>query len=261
MPSLSFIGTGSGFPSAERFFSSTLVHLGSIHLLVDAGEPCVHLLRDRGNMIGEIDAILITHGHVDHIGGIPAFLQGAMLIERKKPLAIHLPREMISPLKAWIAALYLTEIGLGFSVSWNPWNPDAPALLEGDVSITSHANKHLVDCYRVLPGADPSKECQSYSLDIKAGNFRTLFSGDLASASELLSLVVNPATVLVSELSHVTIEELVSVLAEADLGTLCLVHLSEDMVGDRSELQGRMEELLPAIKDVIVPEDGTIIDF
>ena len=261
MPSLSFIGTGSGFPSSDRFFSSTLVHLGSKHLLVDAGEPCVHLLRERGNMIEEIDAILITHGHVDHIGGIPAFLQGAMLLERKKPLAIYLPREMLSPLQSWIAALYLPEIGLGFSVSWNPWNPDAPVLLEGDILITPHANQHLVECYRGLSGADPSKECQSYSLDIKAGNFRTLFSGDLARASELLSLLVNPATVLVSELSHVTIEELVPVLAEADLGTLCLVHLSEDMVGDRSELQGRIEELLPAIKDVIIPEDGTVLDF
>ena len=261
MPSLSFIGTGTGIPSADRYFSSTLVHLPSMHLLVDAGEPCVHLLRDRGNLILEIDAILITHGHVDHIGGVPAFLQGAMLLGRKKPLGIYLSWEMITPLQAWIDAIYLTGEGLGFPVSWNAWDPSLTVLLEGGVSVTPHANGHLLHCYRKLPGSDASRKCQSYSLEIVARDFRAIFSGDLASASELLPLVSKPATVLVSELSHVTVKELSAVLKKAVLHALCLVHLSEDQAGNRSQLQGRMEELLPSIGDVMVPEDGSVLDF
>ena len=69
MPSVSFLGTGSGLPSADRFFSSSLLLLEGKHLLIDAGEPCVHLLRDRGGLIREIDAVLLTHGHVEEPHG------------------------------------------------------------------------------------------------------------------------------------------------------------------------------------------------
>jgi ribonuclease Z len=261
MPSISFLGTGSGLPSADRFFSSTIVLVGGRHLLVDAGEPCVHLLRDRGNLIREIDAVLVTHGHVDHVGGIPALLQGCMLLERKKPLSIHLPAEMIAPLRAWISSLYLTEQGLGFPLAWEAWSPGEPELLGNGVSVTPHPNRHLEDCYRSLPGADPDRPCRSYSLEISAGDFRAVFSGDLSGAEDLAPLMTRPVTVLVCELSHVDAGQLAAVLRDATLHALCLVHLSEDYADDRSELQARMEELLPQVGDVMIPEDGEVLDF
>jgi ribonuclease BN (tRNA processing enzyme) len=51
------------------------------------------------------------------------------------------------------------------------------------------------------------------------------------------------------------------VLRDATLHALCLVHLSEDYADDRSELQARMEELLPQVGDVMTPEDGEVLDF
>jgi ribonuclease BN (tRNA processing enzyme) len=54
---------------------------------------------------------------------------------------------------------------------------------------------------------------------------------------------------------------LVAVLHEAPVRFLCLVHLSEECADDRSGLQQKMEELLPQIADVMIPEDGAVIDF
>ena len=261
MASISFLGTGSGLPSADRFFCSMLLLTDGKHILVDAGEPCVHLLRDRGNLIREIDAVLITHGHVDHIGGIPALLQGAMLLERSKPLTIHLPEEMISPLRSWISALYLTEQGLGFSVDWRSWVDGKPVSLDGGILITPHSNHHLESCYRPLPGADISRPCNSYSLEVSVGDFRAVFSGDVSSVADLAPLLATPSTVLVSELSHFDAEQLAGVLQDAKIQALCLVHLSEDYASDRAELQELMERLLPQVRDVMVPEDGEILDF
>ena len=258
---ISFLGTGSGIPSADRFFSSTLLHLDGSHLLIDAGEPCVHLLVDRGNLLNEIGAILITHGHVDHIGGLPALLQGCKLLGRKAPLSIYLPEEMLVPLRAWIAALYLAEEGLGFSLEWIAWKNNAVESLPGQISVTPYRTTHLERCYRGQPGADPARFCDSYALEICSGQSRLIFSGDLGSPQDLAPLLEKPMDILICELSHFTAEELSIVLKEASITMLCLVHLSEDYVEDRSELKIQMEELLPQINDVIVPDDGEVLDF
>jgi len=69
--------------------NSTLISCGGTRLLVDAGLSCRELLRRlavTGESSGDIDAILITHEHSDHVGGlhvlakrlkVPVYMTGA----------------------------------------------------------------------------------------------------------------------------------------------------------------------------------------
>ena len=212
-------------------------------------------------MVRDIGAVLVTHGHVDHIGGIPALLQGAMLLGRTLPLPILLPGEMIAPLRAWISALYLPEESLGFPVEWIPWRDGVPSDLGSGVTVIPKANGHLARSYPLLAGADSSRACESFSLEVLGCGRRILLSGDLSVADELAPLVSVPADILVCELSHIDPAQLAGVLRDARLGTLCLVHLSEDDAEETASLKERMITLLPKVGEVFVPTDGEMIDF
>jgi hypothetical protein len=184
-----------------------------------------------------------------------------MLLGRSRPLTIYLPGEMIDPIRSWIRALYLTEEGLGFPLDWQSWTDHGTVDFGAGITVSPHSNKHLTSSYLTLPGAENSRRCEAFSLVIVAGEFRAVFSGDLSEASDLSPLLGLPITVLVSELSHFDAKSLAGVLQEADIHALCLVHLLEEYSEGRSQLQELMETLLPDVGDVMIPEDGEVLDF
>lgn len=73
---ISFLGTGGGTPSAHRMTSATLLRLGGISFLFDAGEGVQQQLSKSKVNTGQISKIFITHMHADHIYGLPGLLLG-----------------------------------------------------------------------------------------------------------------------------------------------------------------------------------------
>ena len=68
--SLFFIGTGSAF-SKINFQTNFLIIKGKEHVLVDCGSLCPYALETNYNTrVSEINTLLPTHPHADHIGGI-----------------------------------------------------------------------------------------------------------------------------------------------------------------------------------------------
>ncbi|MEM0021753.1 MAG: MBL fold metallo-hydrolase [Fervidicoccaceae archaeon] len=86
--SLLFIGTGAGGSSgSSRWRASTLAELQDSLLLVDCGVGCHYRLSDRGYLT-ELDAVFITHMHMDHFLGLPELIFQAHMEGRRKPLKI-----------------------------------------------------------------------------------------------------------------------------------------------------------------------------
>ena len=68
--SLFFIGTGSAF-SKINFQTNLLIIKGNTHILVDCGTLCPYALETAYNSrVTNIQNILLTHPHSDHIGGV-----------------------------------------------------------------------------------------------------------------------------------------------------------------------------------------------
>ncbi|MDP8002624.1 MAG: MBL fold metallo-hydrolase [Caldisphaera sp.] len=108
------LGTGGAYPGENRFTSSYVIKdwLGNI-ILLDSGEGVQHRLRQADVPLTRINTILITHGHGDHINGLPGLLQSMYLNTRNIPLNIVAPKDVINFIKE---ALILEGSNLGFEI-------------------------------------------------------------------------------------------------------------------------------------------------
>ena len=90
---LHFLGTGDAFGSGGRFNTCFLIERAGNSLLIDCGASSMIAMRRFGVDPNSIAAILLTHLHGDHFGGLPFFILDAQLVSRRtRPLAIIGPK-------------------------------------------------------------------------------------------------------------------------------------------------------------------------
>jgi ribonuclease Z len=89
--SVLLVGTGSPLPDVSRAGPSTLIAAGSHLYLVDAGVDAARNLQLWKVPLNKIDAVLITHLHSDHIGGLSEIRLQTWVAGRKGPLKVYGP--------------------------------------------------------------------------------------------------------------------------------------------------------------------------
>jgi ribonuclease Z len=88
--SLFFAGTAGSVPTARRGLPALLLRAGGERILFDCGEGTQQqLLRSVG--LPELDAIFVTHFHLDHWLGLLGMVKTFDLRAREKPLTIYGP--------------------------------------------------------------------------------------------------------------------------------------------------------------------------
>jgi len=97
---LLFLGTAGSAPTASRGTSSTLLRRGGDRLLVDCGEGTQRQLLRSEAGLSDLEDILLTHLHADHVLGLPGMLKTFALRGREVPIVVHGPRGTRSLLEA-----------------------------------------------------------------------------------------------------------------------------------------------------------------
>lgn len=205
---LKFLGTSDGLAGLRRANSSMLLHDDSGEaLLIDCGEPVSATLLKLGIDLERIKTLIITHLHSDHAGGFPQLIQTFQLRKRQSPLTVYLPEEGMETLAALLKTMYLYPSILPFEVHWCPIQPGIP-VQSGMFLLDFYSNDHLAVYREIARREGVCAPCESFSVAVFSQGRRTVFSGDLKHASELIKLLCVKTDLLVSELIHFTAAEL-----------------------------------------------------
>ena len=98
---LRFIGSGDAFGSGGRFNTCFLGTGARTRFLIDCGATSLVALKQAAIDPGSIDAVVVSHLHGDHFGGLPFLLLDARLMtQRKRPLLLCGPPGLDTRLRA-----------------------------------------------------------------------------------------------------------------------------------------------------------------
>ena len=265
MDALTFLGTGCGIPMIDRFHSSILLEAGGRRWLLDAGEPCSQRLKALGVPFRSLDAIFISHGHSDHLSGLPMIVQGAWLEGRSEPLPLYLPAELVGPIRTWLEAVYLPEKLVGFAIEYHPWEtlPARGATLDaGQLQVSVNPTTHLDGLREVIdPGATDRFLAYSLAFDWPEAGKRLIYSADLGRPGDLTAILDRPCDLLICEMSHFEPEELFAFLADKPVRRICLTHLTAEFAARAEEICALGRERLAGISEIAVMTDGRRIKF
>jgi ribonuclease Z len=91
---VTLLGTGNPRPTVDRFGPSALIEAGGQRLLIDAGRGAtIRLFQiDSAELLREVDLVLLTHLHSDHVVGLPDRWLTGWIFGRDRPLRVIGPR-------------------------------------------------------------------------------------------------------------------------------------------------------------------------
>jgi len=174
---LRFLGTGDAFGSGGRLHTCTFVRAAGGGLLVDCGPSALAALRRDALDPDTVDAVVLTHLHGDHFGGVPFLLMDAHYATgRTRPLAIAGPAGAEAAVARALDVLFPGAGGMvpRFPVTYAEWT-GGEAVTAGPAKVTPFPVSH-------------STSTPCYGLRVEVGGRVLAFSGDTEWTDALVEL-------------------------------------------------------------------------
>lgn len=183
-------GTGSPMPNPQRAGPCNVVVAGSQVFVVDMGETGNRNLNLMGVSAGDVDALLLTHFHSDHIDGIgPLLLYHWTRSASTAPLPIYGP-EGVEQVVAGFNAAYALDHTYRIAHHGETVVPSSgggaearPVAIKGDSAIILQGGGLTVRAFKV--DHDPIKPAVGYRFDYKGR--AVCISGDAAKSAKLIA--------------------------------------------------------------------------
>ena len=94
MIDVTLLGSGGTMPLPNRWLTSLYVRYNGHGILIDCGEGTQIAMKQAGVSAYDIDLILLTHFHGDHVMGLPGILMSMGMSGRTEPVVIAGPKHL-----------------------------------------------------------------------------------------------------------------------------------------------------------------------
>lgn len=101
-----FVGSGDAFGSGGRWQTCIWLTADACTALVDCGATSLVALKAQGLDPGLVDAVVVTHLHGDHFGGLPFLILDGQFTRRTRPLLVAGPPGTGTRLRAAMDTLF-----------------------------------------------------------------------------------------------------------------------------------------------------------
>jgi ribonuclease BN (tRNA processing enzyme) len=263
MPKLQIIGAASGMPEAHVSNSSYLLRFKNKSYLFDCGEGASSAMLRLGVKYKKITTVFISHGHPDHIAGLPVFIQMNHLAQRMSPLDIYLPDELAEPTDKFLHATYLIPERLTFDWRLIPMKPN-PVFRNDNIAVNIFPNQHLMSYDESIARNRLPNKMQSYCFSVVTSSpgmrkrTKMVYSGDLMSAEDLNG-VINGADLLLTEALHLDMEELFVRAAQSGIKQVVLTHLPSDYRTKRGII--KKTAIKAGLSNVAFADEGEVYNY
>jgi len=140
---VTFLGTSAAVPTAMRGLPAVAVKREGEVILMDCGEGVQRRVLSEGIGLSGDMAILVTHLHGDHVAGLLGLLQTMSLAQRKRPLYVVAPANLLKWLEV---TANLLNVGLTFPINFVAAKPGLVLHTTGFKVRASRAN-HSVEAF------------------------------------------------------------------------------------------------------------------
>ena len=96
MLDVTLLGCGGTMPLPNRWLTALYVKYNGRGILIDCGEGTQIAMKEAGVSAHDIDLILLTHYHGDHVMGLPGILMSMGMSGRTEPVTIAGPKNLTS---------------------------------------------------------------------------------------------------------------------------------------------------------------------
>lgn len=218
MTELIVLGTAASVPDAAHDTIGYVLRGTGWAVLIDCGGSPLHKLARLGIARDELEAVILTHGHADHIYGLPILVQGLWLGGREAALPIYGPPQALDRARQLLEIFDLVEREGLFEIQWKRirLRENQPVLSQRGIEITAS------------PVIHGEQETVALRLDNPATGRSIVYSSDTEPSPNLVRLAAG-AGLLIHEATgeaagHASPAQAAEVAREAGAERLLLTH-------------------------------------